>query len=276
MKAILLLASLAATATLLGAKVENLPTLKVGSEIGSEVYSNVTVTSVTATHIYFTHSLGLGSAKLKDLEPEMQKHFHFDAVNAEALESQQAQANALYRRELEQRTAAQRPTSSLRMVTNSADAKMIQRTATDSEVPSHKLHAKSFLDQPAPTIQVEKWLTPEPDTTGKFVLVDFWATWCGPCRASIPHLNTLADRFKDRLVVIGLSNETEQAVRKMTNPAIAYSVAIDTRRRTSSEVEVRGIPHTMLIDPKGTVRFEGHPSSLNERTLASLLDKYGS
>ena len=70
----------------------------------------MTVTSVTATHIYFTHSLGLGSAKLKDLEPEMQKHFHFDPVNAEAVQSQQAQANALYRRELAQGPPPSAPT----------------------------------------------------------------------------------------------------------------------------------------------------------------------
>jgi len=197
-------------------------------------------------------------------------------VNAAAIESQQSQANALYRQELERRTAAQRLASAVEAVTNSAGVRMTEKTAADSEVAPHKLHAKSFLDQPAPALQVEQWLSPEPDTAGKFVLVDFWATWCGPCRASIPHLNALADQFKDRLVVIGLSNETEAAVRKMTNPSIKYSVAIDTQRRTSSDVEVRGIPHTLLIDPKGIVRFEGHPSSLNERTLASLLDKYGS
>jgi thiol-disulfide isomerase/thioredoxin len=276
MKAILLLASLAATATLLGATVENLPTLKVGSGIGSEVYSNVTVTSVTATHVYFAHSLGLGSAKLKDLEPEMQQHFHFDPVNAAASESQQAQANALYQRELAQRTSPQRPASAIETAANSAGVRTTERPAAGSQVAPHKLYAKSFLDQPAPALQVEQWLTPEPDTTRKFVLVDFWATWCGPCRASIPHLNGLADKFKDRLVVIGLSNETEAAVRKMTNPTINYSVAIDTQRRTSKEVEVRGIPHTLLIDPKGIVRFEGHPKSLNEQNLASLLDKYGS
>ena len=109
MKVLLLLASLVATATLLGAGVENLPTLKVGSGVDSEVYSNVTVTSVTATHVFFTHSLGLGSAKLKDLEPDMQKHFHFDPVNAEAVQTRQAQANALYQQELKQKTSASRP-----------------------------------------------------------------------------------------------------------------------------------------------------------------------
>ena len=82
-------------------------------------------------------------------------------------------------------------------------------------------------------------------------------------------------RFKDRLVVIGFSGETEQAVRKMTNPGIMYSVAIDTQQRTSKEVQVTGIPHAMLIDPKGIVRFEGMPDYLNERNLASLLDQFG-
>jgi hypothetical protein len=62
--------------------VENLPRLTVGSGVGSEVYTNVTVTSVTATHIYFSHSLGLGSARLKDLEPDMQTHFHYDPAKA--------------------------------------------------------------------------------------------------------------------------------------------------------------------------------------------------
>src|ERR1017187_5473190 len=92
MKAILLLVSLVAACTVLAVDEENLATLKVGSE----VYSKVTVTSVTATHIYFTHSLGMGSVKLKDLEPDMQEHFHFDAAKAAAIESQQEQANALY------------------------------------------------------------------------------------------------------------------------------------------------------------------------------------
>ncbi|WP_040546679.1 hypothetical protein [Pedosphaera parvula] len=65
-------------------------------KVGSEVYSNVTVTSVTTTDIYFSHGQGMGNAKLKRLEPEMQKHFHYDAAKASATEQQQKDANARY------------------------------------------------------------------------------------------------------------------------------------------------------------------------------------
>jgi cytochrome c biogenesis protein CcmG, thiol:disulfide interchange protein DsbE len=109
---------------------------------------------------------------------------------------------------------------------------------------------------------------------GKFVLVDFWATWCGPCRQSIPHLNDLQAKFKDRLVVIGLSNENPDDIRKMSSPEMNYAVGTDTQARTMSMVEVRGIPHAILIDPQGIVRFEGVPVYLTEEGLERLLAKY--
>jgi hypothetical protein len=114
MKAIFWLVSLLATVSLPAGQAECLARLTVGSGIGSEVYSNVTVTSVTATHIYFTHSLGLGAAKLRDLEPELQKRFHFDPVKAEAIATRQAQANTLYsiyQQELAEQAASRRAAS---------------------------------------------------------------------------------------------------------------------------------------------------------------------
>ncbi len=59
---------------------EQLPVL----QVGGEVYSNVTITSVTPTDIYFTHANGMGSAKLRDLDPALQKHFNYDAARAQA------------------------------------------------------------------------------------------------------------------------------------------------------------------------------------------------
>jgi len=72
-----------------------------------------------------------------------------------------------------------------------------------------RIWANSFLWADAPKLEVEKWLSEVPDTKGKYVLLEFWATWCGPCRRSIPLLNKFHARFKDELVVIGISDETE-------------------------------------------------------------------
>ena len=71
---------------------ERLPVLKVGSE----VYSNVTVTSVSTTDIFFMYSRGIGNAKLKNLEPAMQQHFHYNPDKASVIEQQQREANAKF------------------------------------------------------------------------------------------------------------------------------------------------------------------------------------
>jgi hypothetical protein len=61
------------------------------------------------------------------------------------------------------------------------------------------------------------------------------------------------------LIVIGISDETVEKVEKQINPKIEYYNAIDTQKRTSKELEVRGIPHCILVDPNGIVKWEGFP-----------------
>src|SRR2546426_9241383 len=117
--------------------------------------------------------------------------------------------------------------------------------ATGAVAAEKKLWAKSFLNQKAPELVVEKWLTKEPDRKGKFVLIDFWATWCGPCRKAIPELNAFHKKFGDKLVVIGISDEAESKVTAFTDPKIEYFSAIDTKSRTKDAMEVAGIPHVI-------------------------------
>jgi hypothetical protein len=84
----------------------------------------------------------------------------------------------------------------------------------------------------------------------------------------------MQEKFSDRLVIIGLSDESESAVKLMKSPPVNFSVAIDTKARTKKEVQVTTIPHAMLMDPQGIVRFEGNPLELTERDLEKLLDTY--
>jgi cytochrome c biogenesis protein CcmG/thiol:disulfide interchange protein DsbE len=244
---------------------ETFPILKVGNE----VYSNVTVTAVTPTDVYISYAGGMDNLKLKDLDPGLQKHFGYDRVKAGATERLQREGNAQFSAEISKKKAAapSRPVAEVETPRPPDDV-------GDIVVP--KLYAKSFRGRFAPQLIVEQWLTPAPETTGKFVLIDFWATWCGPCRQSIPHLNDLQAKFKDRLVVIGLTDESPEKVRGMTSPQMNYSVGTDRQKQTSRLVEVKGIPHAMLIDPRGIVRFEGMPGYLTESGLERLLSKYGS
>jgi thiol-disulfide isomerase/thioredoxin len=238
---------------------EKLPLLKVGSE----VYSNVTVTSVTPTDIYFSYSGGMGNGKLKNLDAAMQKHFGYNATNAAGLEKQQREGNRQFRVDLAGRKPVQREDTSIQPGSDDAD---------DFVAP--KLGAKSVRGQHPPQIFFEQWLNGKPDVTGKFVLVNFWATWAGPCRDEIPHLNSLQYKFRDKLVILGLSNETLEEVQKMTTPQILFPTGVDTQARTAKALDLQAVPHALLIDPKGIVRYEGNPGYLDEEILSRLMTKY--
>ncbi|MFL9830439.1 TlpA disulfide reductase family protein [Flavobacterium sp. ST-87] len=123
-----------------------------------------------------------------------------------------------------------------------------------------KIWAKSFINKQAPELIVEKWISEQPYITkDKFILIDFWASWCGPCKRAIPKLNNFQKEFKDDLIIIGISDEPEPVVKNQTNPAIEYFNAIDTKKRLYNIFEVTGIPHCVIINPAGVVVWEGFP-----------------
>lgn len=136
-----------------------------------------------------------------------------------------------------------------------------------------RIWANSFLFAEAPKLVVEKWLSEKPETKGKYVLLEFWATWCGPCRRSIPLLNKFHAKYGDELVVIGISDETEADVRKLKSPQIEYYSAIDTQGRTKKAVGVWGIPHVLIIEPGGAVIWQGFPLLEDYELTEDIIEK---
>lgn len=92
---------------------------------------------------------------------------------------------------------------------------------------------------------------------GKVVLLDFWATWCPPCRAEIPHFNALYAAYKERgLEIVGVSLDEggDGPVRAFVQQnGMAYAVGMGDSRLTQAYGGIQGIPTTFLIDREGKI-----------------------
>jgi cytochrome c biogenesis protein CcmG/thiol:disulfide interchange protein DsbE len=136
--------------------------------------------------------------------------------------------------------------------------------------------ATDLRGKKGPAIAAQTWVTPKPETTNKVVIVDFWATWCPPCIASIPHMNETQEKFKDSVVVIGISDEVDSVVRQFTKrKEMKYTVAADPGRRMMNAVSPRGIPHVIIMSPDGIVRWQGHPGNMSDALIQKIIDASG-
>ncbi len=160
------------------------------------------------------------------------------------------------------------------------DAKSIRFSALTGSspewgpVPEKKLYAtNSLLGQVAPDLVVAEWIGSEPNCDGKFVLIDFWATWCPPCRKAIPELNEYAAHFAEDLVVIGISDEPVDKINAMTEPKIEYFSGTDPEGSTKKVVGVEGIPHVLLVDPAGKVCWQGFPGLEGHELTADVIQQ---
>jgi len=153
--------------------------------------------------------------------------------------------------------------------------------------------AKLSIGDPAPALQTGKWVQGDAVTgfdTNHVYIVEFWATWCGPCRASIPHLNEVWQKFKGKgVIAIGqdIWEEDESGVPafvKSMGTNMTYRVALDDKTKDPkgamattwmTAADQDGIPTAFIVNKHGRIAWMGHPMALEESTLSEIIsDKF--
>jgi len=96
---------------------------------------------------------------------------------------------------------------------------------------------------------------------GKVVMVNFWATWCGPCRQEMPLLDELYQRYQRvgfNLLGVNIDDDSRRAMQMIDELGVNFPVLFDARKEVSKLYEVEAMPVTVLIDREGNVRFVHH------------------
>ena len=158
---------------------------------------------------------------------------------------------------------------------------VLTSTVMAGEKPAEKDKSQAKISDPAPKLKGLQWIKGGPAELkkGNIYVVEFWATWCPPCRVSIPHLTKLQKKFKNKKVTfISISNESAAKVKPFVEnkgDVMDYVVAIDPQRKISNgymkAYKQRGIPTAFIVDQKLRVVWVGHPMSDLETVLEEVV-----
>jgi thiol-disulfide isomerase/thioredoxin len=150
---------------------------------------------------------------------------------------------------------------------------------------------KLDIGSKAPTLAITDWVKGdkiEKFQDGQVYVVEFWATWCGPCKMSMPHLAELQTKYGDKVKMIGISDEDtskvtkflkqEQSEDKTWDQVVTYALAMDDERKTSGEymeaAGEQGIPTAFIVGKDGVIDWIGHPMSMDKPLEDIVNGKY--
>lgn len=233
-------------------------------QVGSVTYSNVVITKINPSDIYFAHTGGMANIKMRQLDPRLQRKFNYDPKRAKFDETERMYNNEEYKR---------------RAVQN-FNNRVAQEQAGASNAPAapfsltDPFDARSPLNRPAPPFGPVKWISEAPpQANDKFTLILFWNNASLASREAIPTLDTTSKNFTDKLTVIGLSSDPEKELKDATTPINFYSGS-EPAGSYATALGVTSVPTVALTDPKGIIRYVGHPAALTDETLNKLMTRY--
>lgn len=132
--------------------------------------------------------------------------------------------------------------------------------------------------KPAPKLALKDWINSKPltlkDLKGKIIVLDFWATWCGPCLAAIPHTNEMMENYADKGVVfIGVCAQrgAEKMADTVKQRGIKYPVATDSG--TNAAYKANSYPDYYIIDRNGVLRWADIANRDVEKAVKILLEE---
>jgi len=174
-------------------------------------------------------------------------------------------------------------------IAGAPDAETFSETVTETAVvPEDQASGPSLeIGDPAPLLQIADWVKGELVTdyqADQVYVVEFWATWCPPCRAGMPHLSALQAAYGEEVTFIGVTRESADVVqaflKKPADESIAneagktwddlmhYTVAVDADAATSTAfmkaANESGIPTAFVVGFDGKIEWIGHPMEIDE------------